>query len=775
MKSLLRSCLFLIGFLLPLQLAVGQASDVRTYVNPVIPGDHPDATLTRIGDDYYTTGSSFNVTPKIYHSTDLVHWRVIAQPVPADWSLYGDVPAGGIWGGHMVLYNDQYWHFFGRGTGSWDMHFVTADRPEGPWSEPTLVRVPSALDGFGVDNSIFIDDDNRWFLLTKAGRGNNHLVELGANGQPTGLIYDLTWLNPEEEGHPYSWAEGPVMWKRDGFYYYSFAEHLAGLQYVMKSAVKDAPLSDDPAAWETPRVLFQGPRGAFASPNHSSPAVMAPDGTSWIISQSYESGGSNEWQALGRQGLLSQVVYDSDGWPTAQYPRETEQAPDLPSSGIPWTVPRSDMFDDDTLAPDWSFLGRTPTNSHSLTERPGWLRLAPKGGRSFPFEPGRNTVLQNAAEKAYSLITRVDFAPTADYDEAGLWTINGPEALYAKVYVTTGAGTERAVTFSFDETVHSVDLTEDVPVWLKLDRDGHMVAGLYSIDGITWIPVGLPIDVSRMDRHQPSEEIDHDFNSFTGNQQGPYVVGSVAADFDFYVYRDAYTGIPARYPSNFYDVVRGPSVLSGIHDGGWAMYAGVEFGAPNDHSRAMDYPWVPQSMTVTAASAEGGGTIDVWVDAPETGTKIGSIAIEDTGGLDEYRDFSGDIEAISGQRDVYLVFSGDSMDELFRIEQIRFDGRNVATSSGTITSPENVRLEPNYPNPFGAEGTTIEFRTDVHSAVSLSVYNLLGQHVATLVDGELPAGRHSVDFDGAGLASGVYIYRLKVDNQSYSRGMTLRR
>src|SRR5690625_7059403 len=107
----------------------------------------------------------------------------------------------------MVLYNDQYWHFFGRGTGSWDMRFVTADKPEGPWGEPTLIRVPAGLDGFGVDNSIFTDDDNRWFLLTKAGRGNSHLVEMGPDGQSTGFIYDLTWLNPEEEGHPYSWAE----------------------------------------------------------------------------------------------------------------------------------------------------------------------------------------------------------------------------------------------------------------------------------------------------------------------------------------------------------------------------------------------------------------------------------------------------------------------------------------------------------------------------------------------------------------------------------------
>jgi len=104
----------IIWWLFLINVGFGQSLSFQTYMNPVIPGDHPDATLTRIGDDFYTTGSSFNITPKIYHSSDLVHWEVISQPVSASWSLYGDAPAGGVWGGHMVYNNDSYWHFFGR-------------------------------------------------------------------------------------------------------------------------------------------------------------------------------------------------------------------------------------------------------------------------------------------------------------------------------------------------------------------------------------------------------------------------------------------------------------------------------------------------------------------------------------------------------------------------------------------------------------------------------------------------------------------------------------
>ena len=123
-------------------LAHGQSTSFDTFVNPVIPGDHPDPTLTRVGGDFYTSGSSFNPTPKIYRSTDLVHWEVISQPVSAAWSQYGDAPGGGIWGGHMVLYNAAFWHFFGKGSSMW---FVKAEQPEGPWSEPVSLRVPAGV------------------------------------------------------------------------------------------------------------------------------------------------------------------------------------------------------------------------------------------------------------------------------------------------------------------------------------------------------------------------------------------------------------------------------------------------------------------------------------------------------------------------------------------------------------------------------------------------------------------------------------------------------
>jgi hypothetical protein len=78
---------------------------------------------------------------------------------------------------------------------------------------------------------------------------------------------------------------------------------------------------------------------------------------------------------------------------------------------------------------------------------------------------------------------------------------------------------------------------------------------------------------------------------------------------------------------------------------------------------------------------------------------------------------------------------------------------------GAGTLPEAYTLEQNYPNPFNPS-TTISFSLPHASNVSLKVFDILGQEVATLVNGDITAGTHEVQFDVKGLASGTYMYRL---------------
>jgi hypothetical protein len=73
--------------------------------------------------------------------------------------------------------------------------------------------------------------------------------------------------------------------------------------------------------------------------------------------------------------------------------------------------------------------------------------------------------------------------------------------------------------------------------------------------------------------------------------------------------------------------------------------------------------------------------------------------------------------------------------------------------------PLSYKLSQNYPNPFNPV-TTINYSLPVGSKVRLTILNLLGQVVATLVDETEPAGFKYVKWDASGLASGIYFYRL---------------
>lgn len=93
------------------------------------------------------------------------------------------------------------------------------------------------------------------------------------------------------------------------------------------------------------------------------------------------------------------------------------------------------------------------------------------------------------------------------------------------------------------------------------------------------------------------------------------------------------------------------------------------------------------------------------------------------------------------------------------------------------TLPTDFVLGQNYPNPFNPE-TNIEFSLPRQQDVNLAVYNLLGQQVRTLVNGSMPAGQHTVRWDGrndsgANVPSGIYFYKIYTNEFSQTNKMVL--
>jgi hypothetical protein len=165
--------------------------------------------------------------------------------------------------------------------------------------------------------------------------------------------------------------------------------------------------------------------------------------------------------------------------------------------------------------------------------------------------------------------------------------------------------------------------------------------------------------------------------------------------------------------------------------------------------------------------APGLYTLDI-TPAGENETIVASFSIDLAGteGLSAVVFASGFLNPAANQ-------SGES----FAIGIALADGTVIVatpTSTERIESdiPNEFSLGQNYPNPFNPT-TQINFSLPVASDVALSVYNIQGQRVATLINGRVEAGRHSATFEANGLASGLYLYRITAGGFSQTSKMML--
>ena len=175
------------------------------FLNPIVPGDHPDPSILKDGRDYYMTFSSFDAYPGlvIWHSRDLVNWQPVGPTLTRN--------VGSVWAPDLVKHNGRYYIYFpGIGKTYRSNYVIWADRITGPWSDPIDLKVGRIDPGHTADEA-----GNRFLFLS-----GGYMVSLAPDGlsvtsEPR-VVYD-GWQYPDDwvvEGFA---QEGPKMLRRDGY------------------------------------------------------------------------------------------------------------------------------------------------------------------------------------------------------------------------------------------------------------------------------------------------------------------------------------------------------------------------------------------------------------------------------------------------------------------------------------------------------------------------------------------------------------------------------
>ena len=180
-----------------------------------------------------------------------------------------------------------------------------------------------------------------------------------------------------------------------------------------------------------------------------------------------------------------------------------------------------------------------------------------------------------------------------------------------------------------------------------------------------------------------------------------------------------------------------------------------------DNVMVTGWDVVPVELSSFTANVSNGNVVLSWITATETNNK----------GFEVQRSSGSDYQTIafiqgngtSTQQHSYTYSDQNVTDGSYsyRLRQVDFDGSSAYSQvvEVNVEVPKVFSLAQNYPNPFNPT-TQINFSLATDSKVTLKVFDILGQEVATLLNGNLLAGPHFVNFDASKLTSGVYLYRM---------------
>lgn len=400
-----------------------------TYKNPILHADYSDPDAIRVGDDFYMTASSFNCVPglPVLHSKDLVNWELIGyalqKQVPSD--VFDQPQHGnGVWAPCIRYHNNEFYIYYP--DPDYGIYLVKAEKAEGPWSEPVLVKSGKGL----IDPSPLWDNDGKVYLVhafagSRAGI-KSIIVINELNSQGTEVTGGEVMVFDGHDAHPT--VEGPKFYKRNG-YYYIFAPAGGvsnGWQLVLRSKYIYGP-------YEEKMVMAQG-KSEINGP-HQGAWVTTSTGEDWFIHfQDKEAFGrivhlqpmvwKNDWPVIG-----SDPDGDGIGEPVLSYKK--------PNVGKTYPIvmpPESDEFNGNTLGLQWQWHANPQLYWGFPSGNLGYYRLncadKPEGNEGLWNVP--NLLLQKFPAEAFTATTKVKFTARHNGDEAG-FVVMGEDYQYVSL------------------------------------------------------------------------------------------------------------------------------------------------------------------------------------------------------------------------------------------------------------------------------------------------------------------------------------------------------
>ncbi|MBQ4270620.1 MAG: glycoside hydrolase family 43 protein [Clostridiales bacterium] len=290
-------------------------SDHIFATNPIMPGFYPDPSICAVGEDFYLCNSTFAYFPglSIMHSKDLVHWEQIGNAL----DRHSQIPLEGA--GHSqglyaptIRYNDGTFYVICTNVTHGGNFIVTAENPEGPWSEPHYLD-----DADGIDPSLFFEDGKCYYI--------------GTHPNPEGPKYNGDWYiyiseldtkewKLKEKINVWNgalkgciWPEGPHLYKENGYYYIMHAEGGTGPDHsemICRSREIFGPYENNP---RNPIITHRhlGEDYPIKYVGHADLIKTVND--EWYMAM-LAVRPLNRFTTMGRETFLARVTWEND-WP----------------------------------------------------------------------------------------------------------------------------------------------------------------------------------------------------------------------------------------------------------------------------------------------------------------------------------------------------------------------------------------------------------------------------------------------------------------------------